>query len=66
MVETNYNMMVGMVGLLVLSIFGSGSLIWLICPTASVICLPYYLKFLTIFEVFLGGSFGLSDCWFCF
>jgi NADH-ubiquinone oxidoreductase chain 5 len=33
MVETNYNMIIGMVGLLVMFIFGGGSLIWLICPT---------------------------------
>nr|AQP29687.1 NADH dehydrogenase subunit 5 [Coatitermes sp. 2 TB-2017] len=58
MVETNYNMMVGMVGLLVMSIFGGGSLMWLICPTPSMICLPYYLKFLTLFVVFLGGWLG--------
>nr|WNH36573.1 NADH dehydrogenase subunit 5 [Nasutitermes sp. 3 MLW-2023a] len=57
-VETNYNMMVGMVGLLVMSIFGGGSLMWLICPTPSMICLPYYLSFLTLFVVFLGGWLG--------
>nr|WNH36560.1 NADH dehydrogenase subunit 5 [Nasutitermes sp. 3 MLW-2023a] len=57
-VETNYNMMVGMVGLLIMSIFGGGSLMWLICPTPSMICLPYYLSFLTLFVVFLGGWLG--------
>ena len=41
--------------LLVISIFGGGSLIWLICPTTSVICLPYYVRFLTLFVVFMGG-----------
>jgi NADH-ubiquinone oxidoreductase chain 5 len=55
MVETNYNMIIGMVGLLVVSIFGVGCLTWLICPTPSVICLPYYLRFLTLFVAFLGG-----------
>ena len=50
--------MFGMIGLLVMSVFGGGSLIWLICPTPSVICLPYYLKFLTLFVVFLGGCLG--------
>nr|WNH36547.1 NADH dehydrogenase subunit 5 [Nasutitermes sp. 3 MLW-2023a] len=57
-VETNYNMMVGMVGLLIMSIFGGGSLMWLICSTPSMICLPYYLSFLTLFVVFLGGWLG--------
>jgi hypothetical protein len=41
MVETNYNMMIGMVDLLVMSTFGGGSLIWLIYSIPSVICLPY-------------------------
>jgi len=42
-VETGY-MVIGIIGLLIISIFGGGSLMWLICPTHSVICLPYYLK----------------------
>nr|WMY24021.1 NADH dehydrogenase subunit 5 [Nasutitermes sp.] len=66
MVETNYSMMVGMVGLLVMSIFGGGSLMWLICPTPSMICLPYYLKFLTLFVVFLGGWLGYEIAGFVF
>jgi hypothetical protein len=55
MVETSYNMMFDITDLLVISIFDGGSPIWLICPTPSVICLPYYLKFLTLFVVFVGG-----------
>nr|YP_009350189.1 NADH dehydrogenase subunit 5 [Agnathotermes crassinasus]AQP26532.1 NADH dehydrogenase subunit 5 [Agnathotermes crassinasus] len=66
MVETNYNMMVGMIGLLIMSIFGGGSLMWLICPTPSVICLPYYLSFLTLFVVFLGGWLGYEIAGFVF
>nr|YP_009350605.1 NADH dehydrogenase subunit 5 [Araujotermes parvellus]AQP27455.1 NADH dehydrogenase subunit 5 [Araujotermes parvellus] len=66
MVETNYNMMVGMLGLLVMSIFGGGSLMWLICPTPSMICLPYYLSFLTLFVVFLGGWLGYEIAGFVF
>nr|YP_009350332.1 NADH dehydrogenase subunit 5 [Microcerotermes crassus]AQP26830.1 NADH dehydrogenase subunit 5 [Microcerotermes crassus] len=58
MVESNYNMVFGMIGLLVMSIFGGGSLMWLIFPTPSVICLPYYLSFLTLFVVFIGGWIG--------
>jgi hypothetical protein len=49
----------GMIGLLVMSIFGGCALMWLICPS-PVICLPYYLKFLTIFVVILGGWLGFS------
>jgi NADH dehydrogenase subunit 5 C-terminus. len=53
MVETSYNIMFGMVGLLVMSIFGGSSLMWLTCPTPSVICLPYYLIFLTLLVIIL-------------
>nr|AQP28638.1 NADH dehydrogenase subunit 5 [Cubitermes sp. A TB-2017] len=66
MVETSYNMVFGMIGLLVMSIFGGGSLMWLICPTPSVICLPYYLKFLTLFVVFIGGWLGYLLAGFAF
>nr|URH16522.1 NADH dehydrogenase subunit 5 [Prorhinotermes simplex]WMY24268.1 NADH dehydrogenase subunit 5 [Prorhinotermes simplex] len=58
--EVNYNMVFGMVGLLIMSIFGGCVLMWLICPTPSVICLPYYLSFLTMFVVVLGGWLGFS------
>nr|YP_009350657.1 NADH dehydrogenase subunit 5 [Odontotermes minutus]AQP27570.1 NADH dehydrogenase subunit 5 [Odontotermes minutus] len=58
MVETSYNMVFGMVGLLVMSIFGGSFLMWLICPTPSVVCLPYYLSFLTLFVVIVGGWLG--------
>nr|UXD79071.1 NADH dehydrogenase subunit 5 [Prorhinotermes inopinatus] len=58
--EVNYNMVLGMIGLLVMSIFGGGVLMWLICPTPSVVCLPYYLSFLTMLVVVLGGWLGFS------
>nr|AMX23061.1 NADH dehydrogenase subunit 5 [Reticulitermes flavipes] len=66
MVDTNYNMVMGMVGLLVLSVLGGGALMWLICPTPSVICLPYYLSFLTFFFVGLGGFIGYEMAGFSF
>ena len=52
MVATSSNMMFGVIGLLVISIFDVGSLVWFNCPTFSVICLPYQLNFLTLF---VGG-----------
>ena len=58
MVETRCNMVFGIIGLLIISVFGGGSLIWLICPTPSIICLPYYLKFLALFVVFIGVWLG--------
>nr|AQP30108.1 NADH dehydrogenase subunit 5 [Microtermes sp. A TB-2017] len=66
MIETSYNMVYGMVGLLVMSIFGGSSLMWLICPTPSVICLPYYLSFLTLLVIFLGGWIGYEVAGFVF
>nr|YP_009250630.1 NADH dehydrogenase subunit 5 [Heterotermes nr. tenuis COL.4PUERTO]AMX22959.1 NADH dehydrogenase subunit 5 [Heterotermes nr. tenuis COL.4PUERTO] len=66
MVETNYNMVVGMIGLLIMSVLGGSSLMWLICPTPSVICLPYYLSFLTFFVVLLGGWLGYEISGFSF
>ena len=51
-------MVFGVIGLLIISIFGGGSLMWLICPTPSIIYLPYYLKFLALFVVFIGGWLG--------
>jgi NADH-ubiquinone oxidoreductase chain 5 len=65
MVEVNYNMIIGMIGLLIISSFGGRSLMWL-CPTLSVICLPYYLKVLTLFVVFLGCWLGYEIAGFVF
>jgi NADH-ubiquinone oxidoreductase chain 5 len=64
--EVNYNMSCGIVGLLIISIFGGSSLIWLICPSPSVICLPWYLRLLTLFVLLLGGWLGYSLAGFSF
>nr|YP_009351502.1 NADH dehydrogenase subunit 5 [Protermes prorepens]AQP29776.1 NADH dehydrogenase subunit 5 [Protermes prorepens] len=66
MSETSYFMVFGMVGLLVMSIFGGSFLMWLVCPTPSVVCLPYYLSFLTLFVVFVGGWLGYGLASFTF
>nr|QGA46886.1 NADH dehydrogenase subunit 5 [Reticulitermes tibialis] len=66
MVDTNYNMVMGMIGLLILSVMGGAALMWLICPTPSVICLPYYLSFLTLFFISLGGLVGYEMAGFSF
>jgi NADH-ubiquinone oxidoreductase chain 5 len=64
--EVNYNMVFGMIGLFIMSIFGGCVLMWLICPTPSVVCLPYYLRVLTMFVVILGGWLGFSAASFDF
>jgi NADH-ubiquinone oxidoreductase chain 5 len=58
--------MFGIIGFLVMSILGGGSLIWFVSPAPSLICLPYYLKFLTLFVVFLGGWLGYEVAGFAF
>ena len=41
-----------------MSVFGGDTIMWLTCPNPSLFCLPHYLKFLTLFVVFMGGWFG--------
>ena len=47
-------MVLGVIGLLVMSIFGGVTLMWLICPTPPVIWLTSRLKFVNLFVVFFG------------
>ena len=48
----------GMFGLLIISIVGGSILNWLLFPSLYIICLPYYLKILTLFVCILGGLLG--------
>lgn len=48
----------GMLSLLLMSILGGSMLRWLIFPTPIMICLPRYLKYLTLFVCILGGLLG--------
>nr|URX54481.1 NADH dehydrogenase subunit 5 [Neotermes sp. 8 AB-2022a] len=56
--DDNSNMIYGMVGLMVIAIFGGSLLSWVIFCTPTMICLPFYLSFLVIFVSLLGGWFG--------
>lgn len=47
-----------MLGLLLMAVIGGSILRWLIFPTPDIICLPYYLKFLTLFVCITGGIVG--------
>jgi hypothetical protein len=58
--------MFGIIGLLIMSVFGGSVLMWLVCPTPSSICLPYYLRILTLFVLFLGGWLGYEMASFAF
>nr|YP_010446953.1 NADH dehydrogenase subunit 5 [Chyliza bambusae]UTM10318.1 NADH dehydrogenase subunit 5 [Chyliza bambusae] len=56
--DEGWVMLKGMLGLLFMSIIGGSLLNWLIFPTPVMICLPYYLKYLTLFVCILGGLMG--------
>nr|AET13011.1 NADH dehydrogenase subunit 5 [Tipula abdominalis] len=51
-------MLRGMMGLLIMAIIGGSMLSWLIFPTPDMICLPVYLKMLTLFVCILGALSG--------
>nr|QVL29363.1 NADH dehydrogenase subunit 5 [Ceratitis quinaria] len=56
--DEGWIMLRGMSGLLFMSIIGGSMLSWLIFPTPYMVCLPYYLKLLTLFVCILGGLLG--------
>nr|QVL29181.1 NADH dehydrogenase subunit 5 [Ceratitis pallidula] len=56
--DEGWIMLRGMSGLLFMSIIGGSMLSWLIFPTPYMVCLPYYLKLLTLFVCILGGLMG--------
>nr|YP_010693250.1 NADH dehydrogenase subunit 5 [Bactrocera musae]WCB99055.1 NADH dehydrogenase subunit 5 [Bactrocera musae] len=56
--DEGWVMLRGMSGLLMMSIVGGSMLSWLIFPTPYMICLPSYLKLLTLFVCVVGGVLG--------
>nr|QQV73468.1 NADH dehydrogenase subunit 5 [Anthomyza sp. DY-2021] len=56
--DEGWVMLRGMFGLTFMSLVGGSMLSWLMFPTPSMICLPYYLKLLTLFVCILGGVMG--------
>nr|QVL29116.1 NADH dehydrogenase subunit 5 [Ceratitis fasciventris] len=56
--DEGWIMLRGMSGLLFMSIIGGSVLSWLIFPTPYMVCLPFYLKLLTLFVCILGGLIG--------
>jgi NADH-ubiquinone oxidoreductase chain 5 len=48
----------GITGLLIIAIIGGSILRWLIFPTPDIICLPFYLKILTLFVCIVGAIRG--------
>ncbi|NP_987114.1 NADH dehydrogenase subunit 5 (mitochondrion) [Drosophila mauritiana] len=66
--DESWIMLRGMLGLLIMSIIGGSMLNWLIFPFPYMICLPIYMKLLTLFVCIVGGMFGylisLSNLYF--
>nr|YP_009650359.1 NADH dehydrogenase subunit 5 [Bactrocera biguttula]QCF39406.1 NADH dehydrogenase subunit 5 [Bactrocera biguttula] len=56
--DEGWIMLRGMSGLLIMSIIGGSILNWLIFPTPCMVCLPSYLKLLTLFVCVMGGMLG--------
>nr|QKD74993.1 NADH dehydrogenase subunit 5 [Suillia sp. HeleYD1] len=56
--DEGWIMLKGMMGLLVMSIIGGSMLNWLIFSSPLMVCLPFYLKLLTLFVCLVGGLFG--------
>lgn len=46
------------VSLVFMRILGGRMLRWLIFPTPAMICLPFFIKFITLFVCFVGGGLG--------
>nr|UPX88753.1 NADH dehydrogenase subunit 5 [Episyrphus balteatus]UXF58132.1 NADH dehydrogenase subunit 5 [Episyrphus balteatus] len=56
--DESWIMLKGMLGLMFMSIIGGSMLSWLIFMTPYTICLPYYLKYMTLFVCIVGGLVG--------
>lgn len=56
--DAGFIMLCGMVGLMLVAVFGGRLLRWATFHVPGVVCLPFYLKFLTIFVSLLGGWVG--------
>nr|YP_010701724.1 NADH dehydrogenase subunit 5 [Helophilus pendulus]WCJ53285.1 NADH dehydrogenase subunit 5 [Helophilus pendulus] len=56
--DEGWVMLKGMFGLMIMSIIGGSMLSWLIFLTPYTICLPFYLKFMTLFVCIVGGLTG--------
>nr|UQJ75177.1 NADH dehydrogenase subunit 5 [Marginitermes cactiphagus] len=56
--DDNFNMVCGMIGLMLFAVFGGSLLSWIIFHAPSMVCLPLYLKLLAFLVSFFGGWLG--------
>nr|WKU84112.1 NADH dehydrogenase subunit 5 [Rhinoprosopa nasuta] len=56
--DESWIMLKSMLGLVFMSIIGGSMLSWLMFLTPYMICLPYYMKYMTLFVCIMGGLMG--------
>nr|URX53753.1 NADH dehydrogenase subunit 5 [Bifiditermes nr. madagascariensis] len=56
--DDNFNMVCGMVGLMLVAVFGGSMLSWSVFCTPAMVCLPFHLSSLVIFVSLSGGWVG--------
>nr|URX53131.1 NADH dehydrogenase subunit 5 [Cryptotermes dudleyi]URX54247.1 NADH dehydrogenase subunit 5 [Cryptotermes sp. 7 AB-2022a]URX54338.1 NADH dehydrogenase subunit 5 [Cryptotermes sp. 7 AB-2022a] len=56
--DAGFMMLCGMIGLMLVAVFGGSLLSWAIFHVPGMICLPFYLSFLAISVSLLGGWIG--------
>nr|YP_010602054.1 NADH dehydrogenase subunit 5 [Ocellarnaca fuscotessellata]WAM61683.1 NADH dehydrogenase subunit 5 [Ocellarnaca fuscotessellata] len=56
--DEGWIMLKGMISLMIMAVIGGSFLSWIIFPTPSMICLPFFLKSLTLMVCFIGGWIG--------
>nr|YP_003331348.1 NADH dehydrogenase subunit 5 [Acmaeodera sp. NCS-2009]ACM45044.1 NADH dehydrogenase subunit 5 [Acmaeodera sp. NCS-2009] len=58
--DNGFIMLKGMMGLIFLVVLGGSFLSWLMFPKPYYICLPFYMKMMTIFVIFIGFWMGFE------
>nr|UOX29707.1 NADH dehydrogenase subunit 5 [Tenebrio molitor] len=56
--ESGYLMLKGMSGLIFTVVFMGSLLVWVLMPVPYIIILPFYMKVMALFFIFLGGWIG--------
>nr|YP_009251345.1 NADH dehydrogenase subunit 5 [Bicellonychia lividipennis]AIQ80142.1 NADH dehydrogenase subunit 5 [Bicellonychia lividipennis] len=58
--DQSFLMLKGMGGLIFMVIFGGSMLIWLMFPSMYFICLPIFMKMMTLIMIFMGAILGYN------
>nr|QNP10052.1 NADH dehydrogenase subunit 5 [Ochthebius nanus] len=63
--EASLDMLKGMSGLILMVIMGGSILMWLMFPSPYLICLPFFMKMMTLFVIIMGLILGYEFSIFC-